>query len=718
MSRRPGRGGAIKPSGLVPVAGGFSQSIRAGSTKDATGSRKGRQFRLKIVIDESSGPPEVRRAIALSRLADITAMRDALVELGRGAQAEYLMRKAGAVADDAEKFHFAIAAANVVMSRPSEKASEASTRFSTWGQLARAWCTQELARLYPNAGYAKKSAEDTDEPRVEYICKFIGDVPLATFNDDDYWRAMRPARARCKTDSTFKAYAQVCRRVLKIGVELKIIPAWPLSAVCKLPKIAKGSGPEFPFLYPDEYVRLMRCVTIRFEYRVLWGFIIREGLRISEAYRIRWEHLAQLSNGRWLLDVPDTKTGRALNFVLNAGTGEVLAELRRRMPELSGPFAWLKITNVKKAAEDLRRHIELSGTTRERLLFTDGRLRRLREHDLRSTFVTWCKLGGVDNETIAQHTGHESNTMIARYNRSKATIEHLGLSPYLRLDEAFGELALALGMPELGPGGEAPRMLGAGEQPNADWATENASGNRGPAPLQATEIDETVNSASAVTSALQSPPDAASGELTGVGAQPARINERPGQGPASSTPGAALPGAHLLDGSMCRGREKPSKAVEKREATAGGTPLNTCNSRDASRDARHGGECHPVPENEESSMFPALVRERGVEPPRLAALEPKSETWRPERTKPAETGDEPAPERTGSDRASHPGVTLLGQLQAAARAALDERNWAALRALEPLIDAEVARLEEVARAAPPEPVRLEVVRAQRKGGAS
>lgn len=412
--------------------------IRAGSTKDAEGRKKGRQFRLKICIDESLGSPQVRKAMALARLADIVAMRDALVAVGRGAQAEYLMRKAGAVASDPEKFAFAIAAANVVMTRPTEKESEARAKFSTWGELAKAWCTKELAQLYPNAGYDKKTSEDTDKSKVEFFCQFIGNVPLATFNDDDYWRAMRPARARCKTDSTFKQYAQVVRRVLKIGVELKIIPTWPLGAMCKLPKPAKGSAPEFPFLYPDEYVRLMRCTTIRFEFRVLWGFILREGPRLGEAARIRWEHLEELPNGRWLLNVPETKTGRALMFVLNPGSGEVLQALRAQLPEgTEGPFTWLSATVLKKAAALLRKHVEESGTTRERLLLTNGRLRRLREHDLRSTYVTWCKLAGIDNETISQHTGHESSAMIARYNRSKATIEHLGLPPYLPLDEAL-----------------------------------------------------------------------------------------------------------------------------------------------------------------------------------------------------------------------------------------------------------------------------------------
>jgi hypothetical protein len=80
---------------------------------------------------------------------------------------------------------------------------------------------------------------------------------------------------------------------------------------------------------------------------------------------------------------------------------------------------------------------------------------------------------------------------------------------------------------------------------------------------------------------------------------------------------------------------------------------------------------------------------------------------------PGDPGGEPAPETTGTDPGSHPGVTLLGQLQATARTALEQRNWAALRALEPVIEAEVARLAEAARAAPAPPVRLDLVRAER-----
>jgi integrase len=840
-------------SGLLPVAGGFSQMISAGSVRDPkTGARaKRRQFRLKIAIDESYGPPQARRALAVSRLADIVAMRDALVAVDRGAQAEFLMRKAGAVAGDEEKFNFAIAAANVVMSRPSDKGNEASARFVTWGQLARAWGSQDLARLYPNAGYGKKSAEATDEPRIEYLCKYIENVPLATFNDDDYWRAMRAARERCKTDSTFKQYAQVCRRVLKIGVELRIIPAWPLSAVCKLPIIAKGEAPEFPFLYPEEYARLVRCPEIPIEDRVLWGFIIREGLRLGEAFRIRWEHLAQLPpqpgmRARWVLNVPETKTGRALMFVLNAGSGEVLEALRRLRPELAGPFVWLTATNLKKAAHNLRRHIEISGTERERLLLTTGRLRRLREHDLRSTFVSWCKLAGIDNETIAQHTGHESSTMIARYNRSKATIEHLGLAPYLPLDQAMGlDVAGELGAHELGTGG-VPE-LGAGEtntaahetagrvhettapahettrrggprqrtetagvqptDPIRGAATDDMRPGQGhpstpPAdlggvrPLPAVssgEIDKSVHFPIApacpecerplarvqagartgwacvscnaagepegdwlepVTSPLHEPTEPGNGALTAAGdagepsprsapATPQRgrstAQRRPareiaserheadrGAAPAASHASQSSPsneGAKSEPGPGLGGVSEPGTILGTCVAQARAEhlePLNSRNRRDLGCDPAPEGEGSPDPENEESSRIPA-VRERGVEPPRPHGrwnLNPSPHAGN--RQNSGKSEDEPAPEGTGSDLGSHPGVTTpatpLELLEAAGRAYFDKRNWAALAALQPLIDAEVARVAEAARATPPEPVRLAIIRAQRERG--
>lgn len=741
MARREKRGGAVEVAGLVQVRGGYSQAVSAGSIV-VDGKRKRLQFRLKIAIDESVGSPEQQRARARDRLIDILAMRDALVAVGRCEQAAYLCGQAGLVADDEEKFQFALAAANVVMSRPQQQ-SEASTKFVTWGQLARAWANQELARLYPNAGYGKKTGEDTDGPRVEYFCKYIGNVPLATFSDDDYWRAMRPARERCRTDSTFRAFSQVLRRVLKIAVELRIIAAWPLGATCKLPRPEKGTSPVFPFLYPDEYVRLMRCELIPIQFRVLYGFIIREGLRISEAIRIRWEHLTELPNGRWLLEVPDTKTGRALNFVLNPGTGEVLHAFRRVLVppeapplrtvgskdrralanklarlavpagELSGPFAWVKPSNVNNAAKNLRRHVEMSGTTRARLLFNDGRLRRLREHDLRSTFVTWCKLAGVDNETISQHTGHESSTMIARYNRSKATIEHIGLPPYLPLHEAMlidaaGELVA----PPIARFARAVPLLGAGEptaeagsQPTTDPATESEPGNQSKAGYGNAFAAEPGGAPATSPRAPFSAPPGEAFAVEGDGSP-----EGAGR-PCCGACGQAMPAGPGQYTGHCPGC---GAGWDGSETTA--APGR--NGRDAGRDGASRRLRSTRGADENGSRFDAGARGGSRTRTPGWAMEPKSDPGRQEPTKPEDLAPPRAPEAPGTGAASHPPVTLLDQLRAAARQAVDENNWPAVKALEPLIEAERVRLSnEAAARRQAEPVRLEVVRARRDGGA-
>jgi integrase len=426
---------------IVQVKGGFSEMIRAGKT----GAGRAAQFRLKLDIPDSFGSPKERLALAEKRVAVLRRMRDDLVAADRGAEAKELMIEAGKVAADDELFEAAVAMAGVVASLPKER----SLRWNTWGELADAWTSGELARLYPRAGYGKETHE-FDVPKVELFRPVIGDVALCAFNDTHYWAAMRLV-SEDLSDASFRHHAQVLRRVLKLAVELGLIEKWPLGPNCKLPKIDKKKTPIYTFVYPAEDALLLACEDVAFEYRVLWGFIVREGLRISEAHRIRWEHIDR-SFPRGILRVPETKTGRALEFVFEPGTLAALDELRRRMPNEPGPFTWLTASALDRVAFRVRAHLVKAGCDRTTLLYSSGRQRRLREHDLRATFVTLAKLAGRDDAYISAKTGHESSTMIQRYNHSKATLEQLELPvPLPGLDAALG-LTGERGTPSPSPG--------------------------------------------------------------------------------------------------------------------------------------------------------------------------------------------------------------------------------------------------------------------------
>lgn len=151
-------------------------------------------------------------------------------------------------------------------------------------------------------------------------------------------------------------------------------------------------------------------------------------------------------------------------------------------------------------------------------------------------------------------------------------------------------------------------------------------------------------------------------------------------------------------------------------------PLNARNGCDPGCDPSLGGDGLPVPGNSETSTNDASCARGDSNSQARGRRNLKPAQAPPSTQKPDDPGGASVPEATGSRPGSHPGVTTpatpLELLQAARRAYDAARNWAAARALEPLIDAEVTRLAEAARAAPPEPVRLEVVRAKRGEGGS
>jgi len=85
-------------------------------------------------------------------------------------------------------------------------------------------------------------------------------------------------------------------------------------------------------LYPDEDRRLMACKAIPLCYRLLWGFLAREGMRSGEAITLAMQDL-DLKRGAVRLDRNKTSDPRA--WALSPGVARALsknvdAERRKR----------------------------------------------------------------------------------------------------------------------------------------------------------------------------------------------------------------------------------------------------------------------------------------------------------------------------------------------------------------------------------------------------
>lgn len=129
------------------------------------------------------------------------------------------------------------------------------------------------------------------------------------------------------TPSTRRQYAQLINRVLSAVYPCRVIDANPLPRGF-MPK--GGSKLARVFLYPSEDAKLMRCADVPLCYRLLYGFLAREGLRSGEARALRWSDL-DLERGVIKLDENKTDDPRA--WALDPGVATALALYRRECPE-------------------------------------------------------------------------------------------------------------------------------------------------------------------------------------------------------------------------------------------------------------------------------------------------------------------------------------------------------------------------------------------------
>src|SRR5690606_10796055 len=156
--------------------------------------------------------------------------------------------------------------------------------FATLGAL---WTSGELARAFPDHVKKKKSAGD-DISRLKRLNEMIGQVPLRAFAEDDAAQAMRELPATYSR-ATRRQYAQIISKLLSLAVyPCKLIKHSPL------PRGWMPSGTTTPakgFLFPEEEARLLGNTNIPLERRMLYGFLAREGCRLSEALNLEWTNI-------------------------------------------------------------------------------------------------------------------------------------------------------------------------------------------------------------------------------------------------------------------------------------------------------------------------------------------------------------------------------------------------------------------------------------------
>ena len=196
------------------------------------------------------------------------------------------------------------------------------------------------------------------------------------------------------------------------------------------------------FLYPDEDAALLGMVEVPVHLRVLYGFLAREGMRLSEAIYLDWK---DLDLGKGVVRLDQNKTNDARSWTLRQDVVKAL----RRWAILSGSrvgrvFHRVGSTRpipVLRLAKRLRRYLQKAGVNRPELFVASDTRVRLRVHDLRATFVTLALANGKTEAWVMSRTGHQSSQMLNRYRRAVNLASELALGELLPMHEIIPELA-------------------------------------------------------------------------------------------------------------------------------------------------------------------------------------------------------------------------------------------------------------------------------------
>ena len=324
-------------------------------------------------------------------------------------------------------------------------AKQVKSSATTFKDIGTSWTSGELHKKHPDYVKVKKSVAN-DVMRLAKLYDTIGNVAIDRFTLADAKRTMA-ALPEGRSSATRRHYAQLISKVLRIAVyPCEYIDRSPLPTGF-LPSVKNNKAKSF--LYPSEDAQLMAAPAdkVPLPFRILYGFLAREGCRLGEALSLRWGDL-DLDRGVIRLDANKTDEPRA--WLLTPGVSEALAKYRPDTFKPSDPV----FTGIeeKRVAEVFRAHLRAAGVDRAELFENNGNRRQIRVHDLRATFITLALANGKTETWVQDRTGHKSSVMVNRYRRQARQANELKLGTLAPLNASlFG--------PQSGPAsGPPPRI--------------------------------------------------------------------------------------------------------------------------------------------------------------------------------------------------------------------------------------------------------------------
>jgi integrase len=321
----------------------------------------------------------------------------------------------------------------------------------TFRKVGEMWTNGELRELYPDR--VKDVDQEQNASRLQKLYAIdvgglkAGDVPIDCFGLDHAEVMMRNLPEDVKRSGTRKQYAMLINRVMKFAVyPLRLIKVNPMPG--DFIRVVKDSDIEYTYVRPAEDELLMGQTALPLCWRIFFGFVAREGTRAGEAWQFQVKDF-DFEDGS--IDLPQNKTDNPRNWTGDPAVMRALRQwvaIRGAQPTdfMFVDEGGAPVVEDDRLAQKLREQLWAAGARRFAIhndVFhktTKKQIRgKLREHDLRATFVTLALRNGKTRDWIRARTGQTDQT-IERYTRKIQDAEDRNLGELLPLDEAIPEM--------------------------------------------------------------------------------------------------------------------------------------------------------------------------------------------------------------------------------------------------------------------------------------
>lgn len=259
------------------------------------------------------------------------------------------------------------------------------------------WSFKDWAQEYLDR--AKPRVLDYESLEIHVRCHLnptFGKKALGTITRDDInkWQAkqlqsLMPATVKRQL-STFKA-------IINDALHSGLIEKSPLT---KLNPIRGIEGRQRYLTFEELLILLAKAEEVEDWLSDFIQWQIHSGMRKGETMSLKWSDVLQLTDGRALIQVSKTKSGKNRTVVCTETMNAILERQKdRKVEEDNRVFPIAKMT-LRRRWEKVRKEAGLEDVT---------------IHDIRRTHATHAAVAGVDLRTLAGRIGHADLSMLEKH---------------------------------------------------------------------------------------------------------------------------------------------------------------------------------------------------------------------------------------------------------------------------------------------------------------